>query len=435
VLEPAERAVALDVARDVVARLGHRGRVEEAAEAAAGQTGFPETVRWTDHSIAQGYAGLALAAAYVDACFPDAGWDVVGHEYLIPAARGAERVHGLSAGLYDGLAGLALAAWTLSHGGVRYRRLLSALDETLLPMSVGLASALAADGDGLPFHDFDVISGVSGVGAYLLSRAESDEPAAALRAVLLSLVALTEPDDGLPRWRTPAEALPATSWGDHYPYGNLNCGLAHGIPGPLALMALALRAGVVVDGLREAIDRTAGWLGHKRSDDEWGANWPSAIPLGEDGRPHGPGEPSRSAWCYGSPGVARALWLAGEALEDDAYRALAVEAMEAVYRRPIPVRAIDSPTFCHGIAGLLQITLRFANDTRLPVFRDAAAALTEQLVGLYEPESALGFRSHEPGGRLIDQPGLLDGAPGVALVLLAAATSVEPTWDRLFLLS
>jgi lantibiotic biosynthesis protein len=29
----------------------------------------------------------------------------------------------------------------------------------------------------------------------------------------------------------------------------------------------------------------------------------------------------------------------------------------------------------------------------------------------------------------------LDGAPGVVLVLLAAATDVEPSWDRLFLLS
>ena len=36
---------------------------------------------------------------------------------------------------------------------------------------------------------------------------------------------------------------------------------------------------------------------------------------------------------------------------------------------------------------------------------------------------------------VIDQPGLLEGSPGIALVLLAAATSVEPTWDRLFLLS
>jgi hypothetical protein len=30
---------------------------------------------------------------------------------------------------------------------------------------------------------------------------------------------------------------------------------------------------------------------------------------------------------------------------------------------------------------------------------------------------------------------LVDGAAGVALVLLAAATSVEPTWDRMFLVS
>jgi hypothetical protein len=47
----------------------------------------------------------------------------------------------------------------------------------------------------------------------------------------------------------------------------------------------------------------------------------------------------------------------------------------------------------------------------------------------------LGFRSLEPAGNAVDQAGLLDGAPGVALVLLAAATDAEPTWDRLFLLA
>ncbi len=30
---------------------------------------------------------------------------------------------------------------------------------------------------------------------------------------------------------------------------------------------------------------------------------------------------------------------------------------------------------------------------------------------------------------------IVDGAAGVALVLLAAATPVEPSWDRMFLLS
>jgi hypothetical protein len=98
-------------------------------------------------------------------------------------------------------------------------------------------------------------------------------------------------------------------------------------------------------------------------------------------------------------------------------------------------RRVDSPTFCHGMAGLLQITLRFTHDTGEPVFADAAADLAEQLLVAYDPDTLLGFCSLEPGGNAVDNAGLLDGAPGVALVLLAVATDAEPTWDRLFLLA
>src|SRR4029077_3340482 len=117
------------------------------------------------------------------------------------------------------------------------------------------------------------------------------------------------------------------------------------------------------------------------------------------------------------------------------YKELAVAAMEAVYRRPVSARQIDSPTFCHGVAGLQQITLRFAQDTALPLFTEAGRTLHRQILANYEPDSVLGYRNLEPGGRRIDQAGLLDGAPGVVLVLLAASTTVEPLWDRLFLLS
>ena len=56
-------------------------------------------------------------------------------------------------------------------------------------------------------------------------------------------------------------------------------------------------------------------------------------------------------------------------------------------------------------------------------------------MALYEPDTLLGYRNIEKEGRRVDQPGLLDGAPGVALTLLAAATNVAPDWDRAFLLS
>ena len=45
------------------------------------------------------------------------------------------------------------------------------------------------------------------------------------------------------------------------------------------------------------------------------------------------------------------------------------------------------------------------------------------------------LRDLEPDGRLVDCVGLIDGAAGVALVLLAASSPVEPAWDRVFLLS
>jgi hypothetical protein len=79
--------------------------------------------------------------------------------------------------------------------------------------------------------------------------------------------------------------------------------------------------------------------------------------------------------------------------------------------------------------------VRFANDTGLPAFSAAATELAYELLAAYEPSRPLAYASIEPGGNPVVRAGLLDGAPGVAMVLLAAATDTEPTWDRLFLLS
>ena len=445
VLTGTEADEAVRAALDAAARLVGPAEVERAAAATAAQTAFPRSAHWVGYTISQGYAGLAMLWAYLDACFPEQDWDLTGKQHLALAVRAAEAGPTPPPGLFGGLSGLAFSAWQLSRQGTRYGRLLDTLDAAVAQGAIALAEGVRAWRDGVTVGEFDAISGLSGIGAYLLCRGGRPGVDAALREVTAALAHLTGEENGLPRWHTP-EHLLWSEGKEAYPHGNLNCGLAHGVPGVVAFLAMAATAGVEARDLPQAITQVADWLAANRFDDEWGVNWPTAIPLVATETPEGrtlrgadartaPDGPSRCAWCYGSPGIARALWLAGEALDRDDYRNLAIAAMEAVYRRPISVRRIGSATFCHGIAGLLAITLRFANDTGRPVFFEQSRVLARQMLEHYRPDSMLGFRNLEVPGHEIDQPGLLEGTPGVALVLLAAATGVEPAWDRLFLLS
>ncbi|MFD8783503.1 lanthionine synthetase C family protein [Kitasatospora sp. NPDC059599] len=435
-LGPAAGERALEAARLIADRATSPPRVRAAIELAARQTSFPGSVHWDPVSLAQGDTGQALLCAQLHRCFPAEGWDRAGHAHLASAVTALERRGGAGPSLFGGLSGLAFCAAVLGEGR-GYRRLRQVLDAPIAAASLSGAAELRGR-SGVPVSTFDLISGLSGIATHLLP-AGPDRPAhPALAQVLRALVGLARPDGGPPAWYTPAALLHDEEQARAYPLGNLNCGLAHGIPGPLALLALAARSGVEVEGLEAAVRGLAGWLLAHRADDAAGPNWPAVVPLVDGGpglREGRAGFATRSAWCYGSPGIARALWLAGSALGDDGLCGTAVRAMEAVYRRPVSERHIDSPTFCHGVAGLLQVTLRFADDTGLPVFTEAAAGLTEQILAHVDPARPMGIATLEPAGNRVDQPGFLDGAAGVALVLLAAATDREPVWDRAVALS
>ncbi|MFI1255125.1 lanthionine synthetase C family protein [Streptomyces netropsis] len=375
------------------------------------------TPRCVRPDLAGGGPGLALTYHQLDRCMPGLGWDAMADGCLSASVKGAERLGTTTPALFGGLGGLAFAAWSLSPDDPSFR----SLHDGVVREAARRARALGGS-HGMPVRVFDVISGVTGTGAYLLGRRH--EPAArdALRAVLTALVTLCGERAGTPHWYTPAEALRDARTREEFPHGVLNCGLAHGIPGPLALLSLALDAGVTVPGQREAVARVAGWLAAHRTDDAWGPNWPGMAPPPGRSAPQDP-RTARASWCYGSPGVARTLWLAGTALDDASLRTLAVQALKAALRRPAAQRRVDgTPGLCHGVAGLLHITCLFASDTGDPELARAAAGLTEQLLTSPAVISAEG-------------PGYLEGAAGVVLTLLAAATEVAPTWDRPLLLA
>ncbi|GAB3159803.1 lanthionine synthetase C family protein [Myceligenerans halotolerans] len=288
---------------------------------------------------------------------------------------------------------------------------------------------LAAGGFGTPWHIYDVISGLAGVGRVLLAALNHGhrEAEPGLHAALNALTTMLATTRGRrPGWWVDREVYSETLDSDSS--GAANTGLAHGVAGPLALLAVACAAGFEVPRQREAMETAAGWLCRWRTNGE--ALWPTHLTgdeldadsaLQRDGR--------SEAWCYGIPGISRALDLAGRALGNDELRAVAVEAMGSLSSRTERWDA-EGPTLCHGDAGILQC----AGSICLPVGQIARI----KVQAAYSPALRFGVQHHEAGARL-DAPGFLTGAAGVALALSEhtdlPAAPVITAWDALLLLS
>lgn len=425
--ELARRAV--DVAQAVGEAVGDPSAVRVGvADDAVRSTGGD--VPWRDPSLAGGYPGLAVLSAYLDACYPGGRWARAGHAQLAAAVCDADVVARLGPALHGGWAGLAFAAASLAAGRTRYAAFLDQADAALAATAGRLAGRVKMTPPPIAPPLVDVISGLAGAAVGLLARRGRPDVDAALEATLSALTGLAVSVDGLPRMASPAQWA-ARSFGDSTG-PMLNLGLAHGLPGVVAALALALREGVAVEGQDEAVGALVDLLLRHRQHDADGPVWPNGVPLAGAGPPP---PTTRFAWCYGTPGCARALWLAGLALDRPEWVREAVDAFRGVLARLATGPALESPMFCHGRAGVVQLGLRFASEVEDASLANLVRAEAVGLLEAYEPASRYGFRKVDGRGRRRDAPGLLDGAAGVALVLLAAATDVQPAWDRAFLVT
>lgn len=426
-------------ALDIVSQIAGRLRSPEQAyrivqQTAALSSGEDSNTSEVVVGIPSWHVGLALLFGQLDRCFPDQDWDRSAHTYLSLAVGCLERmpIENLPPGLFGGISGVCFAAHFLSRDGSRYQRLLQTLDEILLQRATDLYGRNGIPTDGVRFSDYDLIAGPAGIGAYLLRRKEDAGVSAALEGLVDRLISLSQKNGRL-GYFIPAEKQATGSHRERYPNGCIDCGLAHGVPGPLAFLALALRSGIEKPGIREALQTLATWVMEQRYQDAWGSNWPYAVtPDGADGSN---AVPTRAAWCYGAPGVARALWLAGDALNDCYLRDVALDALCSVHARPIDMRGIPGPILCHGVAGLLQIASRSANETGQRIFFEMGIDAIRQLLDLYDPSSPTGFQNTDQSRHHSDNLGLLEGAAGITLALLAATTNVDPSWDHMLLLS
>src|ERR1022692_1551067 len=104
------------------------------------------------------------------------------------------------------------------------------------------------------------------------------------------------------------------------------------IAGPLAFLAIACSAGHAVDGQEAAIRNAAEWLLRWRILGT--CRWPPSVTGDQlDGRASPPVPGRTDAWCYGTPGIGRALTLAGQALTDPAITQAGTTAIASLAER------------------------------------------------------------------------------------------------------
>ena len=378
-----------------------------------------------DPSLCRGQAGLALLYTWLARTRRTPHADLLAVQSLDQAIDGVS-TQAMNPSLWGGFTGVAWAA-ELVDG------LLDPDAEDRNEAVDGALLRLLSRADLWP-APYDLVVGLTGLGVYALQRCSHPLAMECLRRVVEWLHEGARHDEHGLYWWTPPEEILDEEARKRYPSGRADLGVAHGVAGPIALLGSICGAGVEQATAPALLEGAVRWLLAHSVPTDAGPTFPIWVAPGFQS------SPARSAWCYGNPGIAVALLRAARGVSDAGWEQAAVAlACRAAERPPAETGVVDA-SFCHGTAGLAHIYNRMYQATGEPKLGRAAVYWLERTLDFYHLARASG-ESWVQGSRdpARQEPwtgiDVVDGAAGVALVLLAATTSVEPIWDRMFLVS
>ncbi len=372
-------------------------------------------------TLASGSAGLAVC--YATATM--AGWDAAAAATeCLDEAIDIIADEPLSSSFYSGFTGVAWAS-----------ELVDSLLAGEVPGTVNPDDLRASDRNGAvdaaldhalgcypEAGPYDLINGLAGIGWYALVRWPRPTATACLDRVISLLASRAQSDEDGLYWGTHPLAL-AGPRRRLYPAGGVDLGMAHGMAGVVPLLAGVYRLGVQPDVVQPLLRGAVAWILANLVETESEVTAPSFIAAGAR-----PGA-TRSAWCYGDPGVALALLLAGRDTGEPAWTQAGTDLAVQAAQRPLDQTGVTDAGLCHGTAGLGHLFNRIYQLTEEHKLAKAAVFWMEQTIARCAEHTA-GTRPDEPGDPPWTGAGLLEGAAGIALALLAASRPVEPAWDQ-----
>lgn len=410
---------------------------------------------WNPLSLSHGYPGLVILFSELDRYYPNNHFDTITHQYMVKLRDLLETADiRNNVSLFNGFSGINYAIQLASKDGTRYTSMLNTLDDHLFKYAESFMEQVEVKHENLPFgsieYCYDLITGITGIGRYAL---ESSHPGMKklLERILAHLVQLASEKDfngiRVTNFFSPPETIIVKEDKEIFTSGYINLGLSHGIAGPLALLSLAIKKGIVVEGQSQAIDILFKTLYRMASKDEYGyylkrmVGWEETL----SGPIYDKTEGERfDAWCYGSFGVTRALSLAYEALKVDELKDMTINLLYSLVTVPTERLNIKSSILCHGHAGNLHILNRLSRSTIVQedaklknLVNNRKNELFQLLINQFDENSEFGFYDsiyHNKGFKKEEKTGFLEGVAGIALSLVSAVNDQEARWDGPLLL-
>lgn len=369
----------------------------------------------SDVSLATGLAGVAMYYSGLETAgilplhpgFLDRITDVIYDRVSttrLPALR-----------LYAGVAGIGFALEHIATASVGHSEESSAVNDQLDDVVISALERKGGNGH------FDLISGITGVGVYAISRGRHAARKKILGLVLNELEdCATTTSDGI-CWKTAPPFLGAESSDSAYPDGNFNLGLAHGNPGVIAFLANTALSGSTAPGLAEMLRKGSHWLLQQANSDDSECCFSYIA---------GAGARSRNAWCYGDAGVALALLRSAKALGSAQLHARAVEVGKRSAMRGVKSAMVFDHGICHGSAGLALLYLTLYRETDDSEFLTASRFWYGQILLATREPDLKKLASKLPDGAYALEVGALGGLSGIGLSLLEAADTGNPGWSK-----
>jgi lantibiotic modifying enzyme len=339
-----------------------------------------------------GSPGYALAFAALAQLTKERRFESAAHEFMRASAQAGDFPR---PGLFDGVSGLRAAASLMTGIEPRYARLVAQCDAFID------ANLPRIDGAARSFADFDLISGLTGIRLARCTEGarEPDETIDRLAFILSDRA----------RWCCvhPVRGGPPEN----------DLGLAHGLAGMLAALALTLER---FDGVRDLVIARARELAACSSIAGGARVWPYVA---QDPSP----ERFRCAWCYGTPGVAYALYAVGCTGDDSQLQKSSLDALRSVAVQPTHAWDIVEAGICHGRLGNALIFASAGRSAGCSVLRAAADRLLSESL---ERLAADGWECLAVGedGALHPASNELVGSAGAILALLTLTGDCAPSW-------